>query len=325
VSATIDSAEKMAKMAKALIFSGMAVSLIGIIQFGLQFIAGLEWTYKFWSDHIVIPFLGKSFGKAVLDNPSWLVNVSGKTYLRATSVFPDPHMFSFYLGMLIPLAIGLLFYLKKRKGWIVFSLIIFLVADLLTFSRGGYLGIFAGAVLTVGLFWKKINFKYKMVSLAIASLVVITLILPSSVSHRFYSIFNLNEGSNQGRIEIWKKASDILQDNFLIGVGIGNYPLEIKPTADYREPIYAHNTYLDIGLDSGIFNAIIWIWFIVLIFFDFLKKGKNNSLFLMVAVSITVFSVHSLVETAIYSPVVLTLFLILAALSNIEEKNEKSI
>ena len=259
VADVINSREKIIRLAKAFVLGGAAVSAIGIVQFLAQFAIGLEKTYKFWADYAIVPFLGKSFSEAVLLNPSWLVNIAGKTYLRATATFPDPHMFSFYLGLLAPMALGILIYEKNKKSLWIVCLVVLLIVDLLTFSRGGYLGLFGGALFIIILFWKEAGQKYKTGALALISLIVVSLLFSNPVSQRFYSSFDLKEGSNAGRIETWNKAIEIVADNPLIGVGVGNYALAVKANASYREPIYAHNTYLDIAAETGILNALIWV------------------------------------------------------------------
>lgn len=316
ISATVKNVGIITKIMKMLIFSGTLAASIGIIQFFAQFIVGLNAVYKFWALKVIPIFLGKSFSEAVLANPSWLVNIGGQTYLRATSVFPDPHMFSFYLGMLIPLALGVLLVSKNHKFWAAFSLISLFLADLLTFSRGGYLGLLAGTVVLVIIFWNKVRQKYKIVALGAIISMVSLLLVSGPISQRFFSIFNLKEGSNKGRIETWQKALDITFSNPALGVGVGNYPLAIKAVASYREPIYAHNTYLDIAAETGIINMLVWV---ALLFFatqSFFKNRKKNIVFLMGGISILIFAVHSLVETGIYSPVVLTLLIILISISS---------
>ncbi len=312
--------EKAIKSLWLILFGGLITALLGILQFFLQFVFSLEKVYSFWSNWIVIPFLGRSFSQAVLENPSWLVNIGGKTFLRATATFPDPHMFSFFLGMLFFLSIGL--YLKNRKKIIWIFISIFLLADLLTFSRGGYLGLLAGlSFLIFGLILieKKIRFA------GIVSLILLILVIffPSPISNRLSSSFDFREGSNAGRIETWKKAGDVLVQN-PFGVGIGNYPLKIKPTADYREPIYAHNAYLDISLESGILNGIIWISIIFYSFFLFYKRAKKDKFFWGLSAAILGFSVHSLVELPLYSVAVLPLFLIVLSFSSygLSKKNK---
>ncbi|OGI28828.1 MAG: hypothetical protein A2288_00270 [Candidatus Moranbacteria bacterium RIFOXYA12_FULL_44_15] len=321
-SAEIKNTLRMEKIIRCLIFSGTAAAAVGIGQFLAQFVFGLEAVYGFWAAYAVPPFLGRSFTEAVLRNPSWLVNISGATYLRATSFFPDPHMFSYYLGLLAPLALVL--FLKNKKWLYLAAFFVLMIADALTFSRGGYLGLFSGFVV----FWfsgvSRLNMKYKfLISLAAVVLLIGLFLIPSPISKRFSSSFNLREGSNRGRIETWNQAVEVARDQPFFGTGIGNYPLAIKPTADYREPIYAHNTYLDIAAETGIANAFVWIFLMFSFTVAFLKKSKEDIIFLGCAAGVVIFSVHSLFETAIYSPVVLALLLLTLSFGNIDT-NEKN-
>ncbi len=311
-----------------LIWGAFLSSLIGLIQFTLQFIFGIEKAYSLWTK-IVIPFLGHSFSDAVLKNPSWLVNIGGHTLVRATSLFPDPHIFSFYLGMTAPIILSMLFISKKK---IFFGVILFfvLLVDFLTFSRGGYLGILSG-LLFFSIFFSN---KKKLSSISNESnsnyykttpiknfllinlivLIFITLfIIPNPINKRLLSIFNLKEGSNAGRIKIWEESLPIIANNPFFGVGLGNYPLAIKPSANYREPIYAHNTYLDIASETGILNALFWILIIFISLANYVKKYKKDDeiIYLGLSSGLVVFAIHSFFETAIFSVHILPLFIFL--------------
>ncbi|MFA6047404.1 MAG: O-antigen ligase family protein [Parcubacteria group bacterium] len=312
--------EKMIKIVTLLVVSGTLAAAVGIVQFFSQFVFGLERVYKLWADFVAMPFLGSSAGKAVLENPSWLVNISGRTFLRATSTFPDPHMLALYLGMLIPLSAGL--FLKTRKTFYLVAFLIMLMADVLTFSRGGYLGLLVGGIFLLIVFWRKMARKYKFFILGFAVLIAIAFIAPGPISSRFSSIFNLQEGSNVGRLDMWQKSWKVAVSHPILGVGIGNYSLEIKPNADYREPITAHNTYLDIAAETGIITALVWIALLTSAIIIFLKKSRYDNFYLMMAVSLVIFAGHQIAETAIYSPVVLTLFVIIISFVNVRE-NEK--
>lgn len=319
----INNREKMEKVIKALVLGGFVASLVAILQFSLQFMLGIDRTYQFWAKYITPIFLGKAFSEAVLKNPSWLVNISGHTYLRAIGFFPDPHMFSFFLGLLIPLVLGL--FMKLKNKFLLLSLGVLLLADFLTFSRGGYLGLFAGAAFLAILFWGKIGIRYKAASIIVVIGAAFILLIPNPISSRLFSSFNLKEGSNQGRLEMWIKASDVTRDFPVFGVGIGNYPLTVKPTADYRDPIYAHNTYLDIAAETGVANALVWMALLAFSIVTFMRKSKQDVLYLFLAASLFIFSVHSIFETGLYSPMVLSLVLIILSLNNASViKNEKT-
>ncbi|MFA7208673.1 MAG: O-antigen ligase family protein [Parcubacteria group bacterium] len=324
-SQAVSNKKRLLGIADTMVLGGAIVAIIGLVQFAAQFIFGLETTYAFWAEYMTVPFLGKSFGAAVLENPSWLVGISGQTYLRATSLFPDPHMFSFYLGLLVPLAIGLMLRQKRRRWLAISALGVIFLADILTFSRGGYLGLVAGLIFMGILSWQRINKPSKIAVGVILGLSLLVLAIPSPVSQRFFSSFNLKEGSNQGRLAMWHKAAEVIAENPLAGVGIGNYPLEVKPTAVYRDPIYAHNTYLDIAVETGVLNALVWIGILGATFRGFWEKSKKENLFFFGLASLVIFAAHSLVETAIYSPVVLTLFLVIISWNNFELSDEKNI
>jgi O-antigen ligase len=319
----ISTKNRALRVVNVLVGSATVIAGIGILQFLLQFLLGLDAVYDIWANFVISPFLGTSLSEAVLKNPSWLVNISGQTYLRATSLFPDPHMLAFYLGLSLPLAGGLWFSDKSRKWLIISSFNLILIADLLTFSRGGYMGLFAGLIF-LGLFFSKNIFqKYKKIVILVFCLGVAFIIIPSPISQRFFSSFNVKEGSNQGRMVMWEKAVAVALAHPLMGVGIGNFPLEVKATATYREPIYAHNTYLDIAVETGLVNMLVWVGILATTMCGFWKKTKKDNFFLATLVSLVIFSTHSLVETAIYSPVVLTLFLIIISLYNLKTENEE--
>ncbi|MCX6761690.1 MAG: O-antigen ligase family protein [Candidatus Moranbacteria bacterium] len=317
----VSSKEQMIKVVRFLVWGGFLVALLGAAQFAAQFIFGLDATYKFWANYVSPIFLGGNVTAAVLKNPSWLVNISGRTYLRAIATFPDPHMLAFFLGMLLPLALGL--FLKLKNKIYLFIFFVLLLTDLLTFSRGGYLGLFAGFAVAIGVLLSRLKKKHQLGALILVVCLGSFLIIPGPISERFLSSFNFQEGSNQGRIETWRKALVVIVDHPLLGVGIGNYPLEISATADYRDPIYAHSNYLDIAAETGIVSLLAWLGFLGTLFFIFLKKSKEV-LFFCVAVSVVISSAHSLVETSIYSPVVLSLFLIIAGFSRLANSDEKN-
>lgn len=317
--AIINSREKMEKIMQALIWSGTAAAAIGIAQFVSQFIFGREAVYAFWANNIVDIFLGRSFGAAVLQYPSWLVGSGGQIYMRAISVFPDPHMFSFYLNLLIPLALGL-FWAKGAKKMLG-AAIIMLIANAMTFSRAGYFAALVGVAAGIIFIWKKADRKCKWQAVIILSVMILAFSVHNPASERFQSSFDIEEGSNQGRLGRWEEAAGLVKNNPAIGVGIGNYSLAIKPEANYREPIYAHNTYLDIAAETGILNAFIWMGILFFAIWKFYEKGKKEKLFFFGAAAILAFAVQSLADTAIYSPVVLALLLIVISFSNIDEKN----
>ena len=339
------------KIINVLVLSGVILSLIGIVQFTLQFFIGIDPIVIFWSKYISPLFYGNTFGAEVISNPSWLVNIGGATILRAFSLFPDPHMFSFYLGLLIPIILAIIFAGQGRHSGMPPSkfsrwlhsptavgtmeptkfiesnllypiLITMLLAELFTFSRGGYVGMIFGIGAVIILLWRQIVFNKKIIlGLIFAIAIIFLLTTGQSVVNRFLSSFNFNEGSNTERLKNWNQGYEMFANNFLFGVGIGNYSLEINPTIEYRTPVYAHNLYLDIGAEMGIFALIVWVFLIAITISQLYKVNKNSNDELLKVVSIGLigsfvwFSVHSLFDTPIYSPTILGIFMVVVSIS----------
>lgn len=343
--AGVFSVKKIKTVVKVLIFSGLVLAIIGLVQFFSQFLFGIKPVYQFWARFVAPIFLGKTFTAAILANPSWLVNVGGKTFLRATSLFPDPHIFSFYLGLIIPLMFALLLYPKKHKRalhvmplLVTFGLL--LTAQFLTFSRGGYLGMFVALPFMVFVLWRMLGLKTKVLITVFALVsIVLVFILGWPIINRAVSIFNFKEPSIFGRLLIWRETLDTIRDHPFLGVGIGSYSGFVNPAASYRAPIYAHNTYLDITVEMGIFALIAWLGIFIVALRGLWKivgawgatpsiRARHGAPLQILSVglmgSLVWFSIHALVDTPIFSPRVLPMLMIILGLSVvIIETNKK--
>ena len=311
---------KVEKIIKVLYISTGLFALVGLIQFLSQFIFSLEKVYIFWAINILPIFSGFNLGSMILVYPSWLVNIKGETIMRAFSLFSDPHMFSFYLGLVLPFTIFL--YFKSFNKVILFIIYCLLfIALLFTFTRGAYLAIIVTFLVLVVLIWYYLKNKKLVLLFSLSLLIFIVPITP--IADRFYSSFDLDEGSNVGRLEMWQRAGETGLDYLWSGVGLGNYSLEVNSQLDYRNPITAHNLYLDIFSEMGVFALIIWL---ILIFgtigYLFEKiKGNNRYLSISLIGSLVYFSVHSFFETAIYSPPILALLIVILGFSTYVTKD----
>lgn len=306
----------------ALVIGAAAVALIGIMQFVSQFFFGIDTVYSFLAEHTAPFFLGNSFSKAVLAYPSWLVNSGGITYMRAIAIFPDPHMLSYYLGMLAPWSIVLWATTTSHKKLFFFSSLLIITADIFTFTRGSYIALIMAALVILPLVSRSVI--KKLIAGIFIFICLFALVPHNPVAGRFMSSFDMQEGSNQARLSNWQQALSIISDH-PFGVGIGMYSLAIDPIADYREPIYAHNLYLDITAELGIPAVFVFALLLFFVFKIFWETARRNIFFVAGVASITVFVVHSLVESPLYSVHVLPLFLIIIALGSATLSYEKNI
>ncbi|MBP9751796.1 MAG: O-antigen ligase family protein [Candidatus Moranbacteria bacterium] len=292
--------------------AGLA-GIIGIIQTILPFFLGAGPVFHFWVSSVMPPFLGASFAAAVAEYPSLLVNIGGTTMLRASAFFPDPHIFAYFMGMAFPIGVLLAFRADKlsEKYFLLTLSILVLFADLLSFSRGAYLGLVFGAAYAF--FFSDFDAKKKAyVSIFLILSSVTVFFTGNPIGNRFLSAFSFEEGSNQGRIEMWMVSIGKIADQPMLGYGLGNYPLVVKPDAAFREPIYAHNLFLDIATETGIVGAAL---FFAALVSAFLILSKTHPI---LTISLIIFTGHSLVETPLYSVHIFPILLLLLAFGSVK-------
>jgi hypothetical protein len=299
---------------KIFIIGSFFASLFALLLFFLQFILGLE-SALFIASRLAPFFLGANFSEMVLTYPSWLVNIGGKTIMRTFGAFPDPHLFSLFINLSLPF----IFYLwrKTASKRYLFIGITCLLASLLSFSRAAYLALCFGSLFSFFLFsnFQNLSFlikRYFSAFLGFIFVCFILLIVPNPLTERFSSSFDLKEGSNIGRLEMWKLATKNTLEKPFTGVGIGNFAKYNFPMSSDADPIYAHNLFLDFSAETGIFGAILLILLFLAPFFDLNKK--SSLLAKTIALTIFIFMIHSFFETPFYSAHVLPLFFLFLAI-----------
>ena len=319
------------KIVKALLAGGLIISLAGMLQFFAQFLFGINPLFNFFAKIIAPVFYGNTFATEVVANPSWLVNVGGTTLLRAFAIFSDPHIFSFYLGLIVPIAFSIAMLSKEdlkkagievNKNFVYLTFLLLTLSELLTFSRGGYLGMAAGFSTLIILFWKRFTRMQRKILFSLLSLgIIFVTFISSSILTRFLSSFDLAEGSNMERMKNWRQGIDTFSDNLLLGVGIGNYSFYLNPTTAYRTPIYAHNLYLDLGAELGIVALLTWVSLIGVTIYELYVASRRTQdrmlsyLSLGLIGSLVWYSVHSFFDTSIYAPNILSIFVVIFSLA----------
>ncbi len=312
----LDRESKNALLLTKALIAGAALSAgIGIIQVFLQWWVPVATLFRWWTTQILPFFLGSNFAQVVAEYPSLLVSLSGTTVMRASALFPDPHMHAFFLGLAWPLAMFLA-WKEKTRGWQAVTLLIF-VADLLTFSRGAYLGLIGAGGILVIFFLAQQKQWFSKFALGFSLLVLVSF-FPNPVVERFWSGFSMEDGSVVARLALAREAVGHIMEQPWVGVGLGNYPLVVKPSAGEREPIYAHNLWLDIAVETGVPAALFLMGVFGLTLWRLSTKWWETRDAFLVGVngSLLIFLGHSLVETPLFSVQVLPAVLFVLAVGN---------
>jgi len=153
-----------------------------------------------------------------------------------------------------------------------------ILALLLTYSRGSWLGWSAGMIF-FGVAAKQ--WKYLLSMLMIAALGV--LMLPS-LGQRVYSVIRPSEDRSIGeRLQVLKGAIRLGMDHPLFGVGYGRGRLKQELRRNYQEtftknvPIWhAHNVYGELFAETGLLGLGTFLWLMISTLFRVLHSALDR-------------------------------------------------
>ncbi|MEO8433449.1 MAG: O-antigen ligase family protein [Pyrinomonadaceae bacterium] len=198
---------------------------------------------------------------AVNDYRLGLMTVEGyRVGGRGGGIFGNPNDMALHLVTVFPVAIALCFATRRTVLKMLFgaAALLMLAAVVLTYSRGGFIGLLVASAF---LAWK-IGHRHRF-SIAVVGLVLLLILLalaPDNYAARLASIFvpSLDPvGSADMRREILFRSISTAIRHPLLGIGMGNFH-----NVSIRE-LVSHNAYTQVASEMGIAALITYTMFIV--------------------------------------------------------------
>jgi len=228
-----------------------------------------------------------------------MVLVSEGVY-AITSSFNHYNDFGTYLIITLSVLTALLGSGQLGKWQVRFFYLVIVLQGaclLLTFSRGSWLG-FIFSLLIMVLLTKQAR---KSVPFIFVFLFLILIFFLPGIKERFILIFQPQGDAD--RLIVWRTAFRMIRENPFLGKGIGTFMDYFSKYMPDLLTQYAHNCYLQIWAETGIFSLLSFLLFIGTILLKGIKifrKGRN-SLVLGLVCGIMGFLVHSFFDTQLYS------------------------
>lgn len=163
--------------------------------------------------------------------------------------------------------------LRRKLRTFVWCLFFSCLAGLaLTYSRSGYLGFMAGALVLLPLRQFRRSFR---IGIALVVPLVVLLLSTSSLLSRVDTITNLHWKTNETRFELWRDALKDFSDSPIVGIGFGRYNDLMRTFKGVPGLVYvvtdakimnnddtAHNSYLQFLAEGGVvgFLATMFVW-----------------------------------------------------------------
>jgi len=241
-----------------LIYSFLAAAL-GQAIFGIwQFLAQTTFASK---------YLGVALHEAGVLGTSVVETANGERWLRAYGGLDHPNMFGGFMALAAILAINLVLRENTRKyEKIIFltAYIFYLNALFFSFSRVAWAGL---AVYLLVLFIyilikKKFVLQKKMLYIILFTgifMFILGNIYSSLLLPRISNNTRLEIISSQERLNDYARSINIIKDNWLLGVGAGNYGVELNNRVSGQPAFFyqpAHNTWLLILIETGLIGLI---------------------------------------------------------------------
>jgi len=156
--------------------------------------------------------------------------------------------------------------------YLVSCILTFTASIFFTFSRGAWLGLIVGIItmLAIAVVKKNLLAQKKILEIILISSALIFILFSqfqNLVLTRLSNEARLEIKSNIERVESYQDSWEVINDNWLFGVGIGNYIVESKKlevrSKNYNKQGYfyqpVHNVFLLIWAEIGIFGLLFFI------------------------------------------------------------------
>jgi len=290
--------------------------------------------------------------------------------LRMFSLMPDSHSFSMLMIMLFAVTLFYLKSSndkKNRKKYFIL-MILSLMAIFFSGSRGAWAGWLGALAVVLGFYYFGRIFKKSRLlrdrkflnerdnhRLLLAAVSLFVLLLPVSsfffnlnqdvqivrdglvvenrgnaLLRRTRSIYDFDETSNKGRLQIWKESAESVVAHPLSGVGYGNFSVAIgENVSTSKLGSSAHNLYLDIAVEIGLLGLLFFLlilWNIAKKLFDLSYGLKDENLRFFAGAFLVAFvwlSAYGFFDVVLLNDKVLMIFVLIIALLYRAEQLDK--
>ncbi|MGH1393875.1 MAG: IctB family putative bicarbonate transporter [Trichormus sp.] len=256
---------------------------------------------------------------------------------RVYSYLGNPNLLA---GYLVPAVVFSLVAIFAWQGWLrkalaLTMLIVNASCLILTFSRGGWIGLLVAMLSAIALlvywciiqmppFWR--TWSLPILVGGVIGLLLLAVIFIEPVRFRVLSIFaDRQDSSNNFRRNVWDAVFEMIRDRPIIGIGPGHnsfnkiYPLYQRPR---YSALSAYSIFLEVAVEMGFVGLACFLWLIIVTFntaflqLHRLRESGNLQAMWLIAALATLLGMlaHGTVDTIWFRPEVNTLWWLMVAL-----------
>jgi O-antigen ligase len=161
--------------------------------------------------------------------------------------------------LFLPLSLCISGFVAPSKGWsqkILFIGVAAIIGSAIffTMSRSALIAV----VVIFVVFSLRLGLNWRILSVA-AALALIVFAMPSTF---FSRIQEAAATGGAGRLDIWRGGLHLLREHWLVGAGLGNFPVAYNSVAGFGEVFRgygrgSHNMYLNVPVELGIVGSLL--------------------------------------------------------------------
>ncbi|MBD2450869.1 putative bicarbonate transporter, IctB family [Nostoc sp. FACHB-152] len=256
---------------------------------------------------------------------------------RVYSYLGNPNLLAGYLMPAVILSLVAIFAWQSwaKKALALTMLVVNSACLVLTFSRGGWIGLLVAVFTAMALllywlsvqmppFWR--TWALPILLGGLLGLLVLAVLFVEPVRLRVFSIFaDRQDSSNNFRRNVWDAVFEMIGDRPIIGIGPGHnsfnkvYPLYQRPR---YSALSAYSILLEVAVETGFVGLACFLWLIVVTFntaflqLRRLRESRNIQGFWLIGAFASLLGMlaHGTVDTIWFRPEVNTLWWLMVAL-----------
>jgi putative inorganic carbon (HCO3(-)) transporter len=179
--------------------------------------------------------------------------LGGRVIPRIAGPLEGPNQLAGFFDVAIPSLLALLFTRGRVNIVLIAALVLASCAEVLTFSRAGLVALLASAAIVIAIARPSWGTRRTIAALGLVAFAVLGVLAAAGMLARFTSFDDAYRPTGLGsRSELWRAALDLWRAHPWLGVGGGNYELELPRAGVIDAQTHANSLYLQSLAEGGV-------------------------------------------------------------------------
>ncbi len=232
--------------------------------------------------------------------PAGLI-IAGHVIPRIAGPLEGPNQLAGFLDIALPLLFARVLERRDRIALAVFTFA--LIADVLTLSRAGAFGAAVGLLAVVLLLANARARRPLALGAGILAAMAAIALARLGVLARLFSTSDVDTAGGLGsRGELWQAALDFWRAHPILGIGAGNFELELPDAGLLGVRTHANSLYLQSLAEGGVVLFGATLWTIVAAVRLLLVRAPRGALFVGVGAATLALAAHQILDFLTFFP-----------------------